>query len=89
MSMYKLRDRILVSKIDGETVLLDLDSGKYFGLNATASAMLETLVDAESQSAAIACLKARFPKAAERIEADLEHFIAAMVFRGLFRPQAS
>ena len=89
MSMYKLRDRILVSKIDGETVLLDLDSGKYFGLNATASAMLEILVTAESRSTAISRLKERFPQAVKRIESDLEQFIAAMVSRGLLQAQAS
>jgi hypothetical protein len=41
--MLKLSENIVISSVDSELVLLDSVSGKYFGLNTTASRIMELL----------------------------------------------
>lgn len=88
-AMYSLRDRILTSKVDGEIILLDLDSGKYFGLNKTASAMLETLMDAKDEIIACQRLHELYPQASGRIEDDFRTFLSSMVSKGLLQTDES
>jgi coenzyme PQQ synthesis protein D (PqqD) len=66
-----------------ETVMLNLNTGKYHGLNPTAGRMLEALESAETVGAAAARLADEYGRPAGEIEADLFEFCLDLRARGL------
>jgi hypothetical protein len=68
-----------------ETVVLNLQTGRYHSLNPTGGRMLEVLAKADSIREAAAHLKAEFPEATEVIERDLCKFCLALSSRRLIQ----
>src|SRR3954454_2303466 len=66
-----------------ETVILNLQTGKYHGLNPTAGAMLEALASSGTVEAASVGIAARFDLAEEQASADLRQLCEALLARGL------
>jgi coenzyme PQQ synthesis protein D (PqqD) len=66
-----------------ETVILNLQTGKYHGLNPTAGAMLEALAASGSVEAASAVIATRFELAEEQASLDLCQLCEALLARGL------
>lgn len=66
-----------------ETVVLNLETGKYHGLNPTAGRMLETLEQAPTISAAAELLAEEYAQAVDQVERDLCEFCAGLRARGL------
>jgi hypothetical protein len=72
-----------------ETVILNLDSGQYHGLNATAARILEVLKASESVGAAIGELTEEFGQPADLIENDVVELCRALTDRGLIEQHAA
>lgn len=66
-----------------ETVVLNLQSGKYHGLNPTGGRMLEVLAAAPTVRDAAAKLADEYDRPLEEIERDLCDFCADLLDRGL------
>ena len=66
-----------------ETVVLNLETGRYHGLNRSAGAMLSALDAAGSIRGALQTLTEMFPEADERLEHDLLQFCEDAEQRGL------
>ena len=66
-----------------ETVILNLDSGKYHGVNPTAARMLEVLQQSPTIREAAAKLAETYGQPLERIEDDLMAFCGDLLERGL------
>jgi hypothetical protein len=66
-----------------ETVVLNLRTGRYHGLNPTAGRMLEELETAPSIEATIPLLAAEYRVEPEQIEADLVALCHGLLDRGL------
>ena len=66
-----------------ETVVLNLRTGKYPGLNPTAGRMLEVLEASTSVAAAVPTLAAEYELDAAVIEADLIALCRGLLERGL------
>lgn len=66
-----------------ETVLLNLNTGKYHGLNPTAGRMFEVLEATENLQAAASRLSTDFELPPEVVEADLNDLCVGLVERGL------
>lgn len=79
----RVPDHVVFREFAQETVLLDIESGKYFGLNPTAGRMLTALQAAPTVGDALVTLREEFPDAADVIETDLRKLCAALVQRGL------
>jgi hypothetical protein len=71
-----------------ETVVLNLQSGKYHGLNPTGGRMLEVLERAETVGAAAGQLADEYGAALEELEADLCDFCRDLLERGLIELRA-
>lgn len=83
-----LGDHVLTREVLGSTVLLDLQSEKYLGLDETATHMLRALQEFESFDLAVDHLVGLYEDAdRERIERDLRDFIADIEKRGLLAPE--
>ena len=66
-----------------ETVILNLETGKYHGLNATGGRMLELLDRCDSVAEAATTFASDFGKAADDVEPDIRAFCCRLFERGL------
>lgn len=66
-----------------ETVVLNLDTGLYHGLNPTGGRMLDTLVKVGSIGEAVDTLAEEYGVSPEEIRNDLWAFCESLVERGL------
>jgi hypothetical protein len=66
-----------------ETVVLNLQTGKYHGLNATAGRMLEALEKAPSVSDAAAAVAERYEQSQAVVEKDMCELCRLLLDRGL------
>jgi hypothetical protein len=78
-----LPEHVVFRTFDAETVVLNLESGQYHGLNATAGRMLELLGENGSIDATAAAAAAEFGQPVDRIASDLTGLCAELVERGL------
>jgi Coenzyme PQQ synthesis protein D (PqqD) len=66
-----------------ETVVLNLQTGKYHGLNPTAGRMMEALDRLRDPEDAVALLAEEFDVPADTLRQDLHEFCESMASRGL------
>ncbi|HEX9713096.1 MAG TPA: lasso peptide biosynthesis PqqD family chaperone [Actinomycetota bacterium] len=83
MRSLDIPEEVLSRDIDGEAVLLDLRSGRYFGLNATGARMWALLKDGLELEAAAAGIVDEFDVDVEQARADVQAFVDSLVERGL------
>lgn len=79
----RVPDHVVFREFALETVVLNLDSGQYHGLNATGGRMLELLKQKSSVREAADALAEEFPEAADTVARDLCVFCLALSTRGL------
>lgn len=73
---------------DGRTVLLDLGSEKYFGLDEVGSDIWMHLAEDRSVPEIAHCLSIEYAAPVEYLEVDVRRFLADMRRRGLVVPAA-
>jgi len=76
---------VMVRALGEESVLLNLDTETYFGLNAVGSRMWQVLSAAATISEACEMLTAEFDVARDELEADLTALADELVAKGLLR----
>jgi hypothetical protein len=74
---------VVYRSFPSETVVLNLLTGKYHGLNATAGRMLEELERSACVRDAAAALAENYDRAQDRVEHDLCDLCRALLERGL------
>jgi Coenzyme PQQ synthesis protein D (PqqD) len=79
----RLPDHVAYRSFGEETVVVNLKSGKYHGLNRTALRMLEVLTESASVGAAIAQLVDELGVDRARIESDVLGLVRGLEERGL------
>src|SRR5437588_12873570 len=82
-SAFELPHNVVSREFAHETVMLNLDTGTYHGINPTAARMLETLQQSASGRDAATKLAELFGQPVERIEHDLATFCTGLLERGL------
>ena len=75
--------QVMSRLVDDETVLLDLESGMYFGLDGVGKRIWESISDGNSLSETAAIIAAEFEVDKERAQADLITFVSDLLERGL------
>jgi hypothetical protein len=74
---------ILISEVGGESVLLNLKSERYFGLDDMGTQMWKTLIASDSIQAAYETLLAEYDVEASRLREDLDELIQKLMEQGL------
>jgi len=74
---------VLAEVIDGETVLLHLDSGRYFGLNRTGTRIWQLLTERMDESAASAIIATEFAVDEQTARRDISSLVKELTERGL------
>lgn len=79
----RVPEHVVFRSFNADTVVLNLDSGQYHGLNGTAGRMLELLGENGSVPATASAVAAEFGQPVERITADLLGLCRDLLARGL------
>jgi hypothetical protein len=79
----RVPDRVVYRAFPEETVMLNLTTGKYHGLNPTATRMLATLERSGTVAEALAELIGTYNAPAEEVERDLRGLCDALLERQL------
>lgn len=72
---YKISPQILMTSMDGESIILNRDTGQYIALNITASTIFECINDGISETALLEKLKKIFKVSNNDIEQDTKNFL--------------
>lgn len=79
----RVPEHVVFREFAQETVILNLQTGQYHGLNPTGGRMLEVVEQSASLREAVAALSAELPVAGETVERDLLTFCWELSRRGL------
>jgi hypothetical protein len=80
---FRIPERVLSRKLDDEMVLLNLDSGEYFGLNDTGTRVWELLADGRTGEEVTDRLTEEFEVTAEAAAAHVASLCEELVAAGL------
>jgi hypothetical protein len=78
---------VVFRSFPAETVMLNLQTGKYHGLNPTAGRMLESLVESDTVSEAVEALAAEYDRPSAGVERDVQDLCRALLDRGLIETE--
>lgn len=81
----EISDTIVGEVLDGEAVLLDLGSGKYFSLNPTATRMWQLLGERGNLEEVLDVLRREFDVERATLAQDLEALVADLIAKGVLR----
>ena len=79
----RIPDDVLISGLQSESVILNLDSERYFGLDGVGTRMMSVLTSADSIQAAYETLLEEYDVEGEVLRQDLTAIIEQMVEQGL------
>ena len=80
-----LAEDVLIQELSGESVLLNIDSEQYFGLDEVGSRMLSVLTESDSIQAANDILLQEYEVEPAQLEQDLLELIEKCVKHGLVK----
>ncbi|MGH8883784.1 MAG: PqqD family protein [Egibacteraceae bacterium] len=87
MTAIKVRDGATIwREVDGETIVLALQSSRYLGLNRTGTVLWPTMVEGTTTMDLIDLLVSRFAIDRDRAESDVAAFVGSCRARGLLEP---
>jgi hypothetical protein len=79
----KLPDHMVFRSFVAETVILNLQTGRYHGTNSVGGEMLEAMNDAPTVGDAARNLSEKFGEPLDRVERDIVEFCVDLEQRGL------
>jgi hypothetical protein len=88
-TIYRVSADVVFRELDGEAVLLDLASGRYFGLNAVGTRVWTALAGGATAAEAVDAVAAEFDAPPAEIAADIDALVADLIARGLLAPGAA
>jgi hypothetical protein len=83
MAKMKVPQSVVFRSFPTETVVLNLQTGKYHGLNPSAGKMLQALAEAASVREAAAAVAAEYAAPVATIEGDICDLCQSLLDRGL------
>jgi hypothetical protein len=83
MTRVRIPDHVVFRPFGRETVLLNLKTGQYHGLNRTGGRMLEVLADVGDTDVAAGTIAAEFSRPTDEVSRDMAELCAALAERSL------
>jgi hypothetical protein len=80
---FQPNPRVRLRELADEAVLLDLESGTYYGLNATGRRVWELLAGGHSLTATLATMESELEVSAATLRADVEALLSDLERAGL------
>lgn len=82
---YIRNDRIISGRLQEELVMLDVEAGKYFGLNEVAARIWELLEKPAGMDELVKILTAEYDISGEACRADVDRYLGEMLKLGLVK----
>ena len=82
---FLIADDVVSRDLGGESVLLNLSTGTYFGLDAVGTRLWHLLAEYGSTASVVETLLAEYDVDAHRLEKDVEVLIDQLLAKGLLR----
>ncbi len=79
---------VFAQEVDGEMVLLDMESENYFGLDEVGTAIWQAMQENESLQEVFEVLMEQYEVEAEVLQSDLSEFVAKLLESGLVKVEA-
>ncbi len=86
---FVVSEDILFQEIGGETVLLNLQSEHYFGLDPIGTRIWQVLAETSSPASVVQCLITEFDVAEAQLRGDVLRLIGELVESGLVTQRAA
>lgn len=84
----RIADDVVFRDLAGESVLLNLSTGTYFGLDAVGTRLWHLLKEQGSAAAAIATLQREYDVDERRLQQDVAALISQLLAKGLLTTDA-
>ena len=81
--VFTVSSDVLFQEVSGETVLLDLDSEQYFGLDAVGTRIWSLLKEGRAVREMVETLLAEYEVEPEQLAGDVRELLAALLDAGL------
>ena len=78
-------ETVFAQEVDGEMVLLDMESENYFGLDEVGTSIWQEIQEKETLREVLEALLEQYEVEAEMLENDLSDFIEKLVESGLVK----
>jgi hypothetical protein len=82
-TIFSIPPQVMSRLVDDETVLLDLESGMYFGLDGVGKRIWDSVTEGHSIGQITEIITAEFEVDEARAQADVVAFTSDLVERGL------
>jgi ornithine carbamoyltransferase len=82
-------DTVFAQEVDGEMVLLDMESENYFGLDEVGTAIWQAMQEYETLQEVLNALLEQYDVEAEVLEKDLSDFVDKLLESGLVEVKAN
>jgi coenzyme PQQ synthesis protein D (PqqD) len=80
---------VVTQLVEGETVVVHLQTNEIYALNRTATRAWELLASGSTKDEARAALQSEFDVPPEQLSAEIDALVAALVEKNLLRPAES
>lgn len=81
--LLRVSDDVVFRELDGEAVILNLDSGTYFGLDEVGTRFWQLIEKDGRIDLALATLETEYEVAADVLRADVDRLVSMLVEKGL------
>lgn len=81
--MYKIPETSINQKVGDELVILNLESGHYFGLDEIGARMVELIGEHGEVDKVVACMVEEYDASQSQIKADLEDLLKELTKNNL------
>lgn len=82
---YRRKDAIATTQMDGETVMMDTEQGKYFGISGSGKLLWELLAEEQDVDALTGKICAAYEVEPSVARADVEAFLSRLLDRQLIQ----
>lgn len=76
---YHLADHVSLTEVDDEAVLLDLNSGAYYGLNHVGARLITHLKDQQSVEYSVSEIAKHYQTAATTVQHDIDVLVEQLL----------
>ena len=80
---FRIPEEVVFRELDGEAVILNLDTGIYFGLDAVGTRIWQLIEERKPLRAVLAALIDEYDAPPERLQGDLLAFVERLSGKGL------
>ena len=82
---FQRRDDLVAVDMDGESVMMCIESGAYFGLNSVASVLWKALSSPQSEDSLCQQLLAAYDVDVDTCRRDVSLFLSQLINKGLIK----